>query len=166
MAATSAAATSAPVEATTRAVGAASTLAHRFLAEALTDPVAALAERLRAGTPIPGFGHRIYRTRDPRTALVLDLLGDVRSGSPSTPSPPGWRAGPAGFPTSTSRSPPSSTPTTCGPTREAIFAIARMVGWIAHALEEYAEPGLQFRAEGVYVGPAPEETAGPIRVTR
>ena len=57
--------------------GAASTLAHRFLAEALADPVAALAERLRTGTPIPGFGHRIYRTRDPRTALVLDHLGDV-----------------------------------------------------------------------------------------
>jgi citrate synthase len=29
------------------------------------------------------------------------------------------------------------------------------VGWIAHALEEYAEPGLRFRPEGVYVGPRP-----------
>lgn len=35
---------------------------------------------------------------------------------------------------------------------EAIFAVARTVGWIAHALEEYAEPGLRFRAEGVYTG--------------
>jgi len=28
-----------------------------------------------------------------------------------------------------------------------------MIGWIAHALEEYAEPGLRFRAAGVYIGP-------------
>jgi citrate synthase len=38
---------------------------------------------------------------------------------------------------------------------EAVFALARTVGWIAHALEEYAEPGLRFRPEGVYVGPRP-----------
>lgn len=35
---------------------------------------------------------------------------------------------------------------------EAIFAIARTAGWIAHALEEYEEPGLRFRFEGTYVG--------------
>ena len=35
---------------------------------------------------------------------------------------------------------------------KAIFAVARTVGWIAHALEEYAGPGLRFRAEGVYTG--------------
>jgi citrate synthase len=39
---------------------------------------------------------------------------------------------------------------------EALFAIARTAGWVAHALEEYAEPGLRFRVEGVYVGPRPE----------
>ncbi|MET9634461.1 citrate/2-methylcitrate synthase [Lentzea sp. NPDC006480] len=38
---------------------------------------------------------------------------------------------------------------------EAIFAIARIVGWIAHAMEEYAEPGLRFRALGVYMGDRP-----------
>jgi citrate synthase len=35
---------------------------------------------------------------------------------------------------------------------EAIFAVARTVGWIAHALEEYEEPGLRFRSEGTYIG--------------
>ena len=34
----------------------------------------------------------------------------------------------------------------------AIFAIARTAGWIAHAIEEYEEPGLRFRIEGTYVG--------------
>lgn len=38
---------------------------------------------------------------------------------------------------------------------EAIFAVARTVGWIAHALEQYADPGLRFRVEGSYVGRRP-----------
>ena len=38
---------------------------------------------------------------------------------------------------------------------EAVFALARTVGWVAHALEELREPGLRFRALGVYTGPAP-----------
>ena len=35
---------------------------------------------------------------------------------------------------------------------EAVFALARIVGWTAHALEEYAERGLRFRPLGVYTG--------------
>jgi citrate synthase len=35
---------------------------------------------------------------------------------------------------------------------EAVFAIARTAGWIAHALEEYTEPPLRFRARALYVG--------------
>jgi citrate synthase len=38
---------------------------------------------------------------------------------------------------------------------EAIFAVARTAGWIAHAIEEYAEPALRFRPIGVYAGPPP-----------
>jgi citrate synthase len=34
---------------------------------------------------------------------------------------------------------------------EAIFAISRTVGWLAHALEEYAKP-MRFRLRAVYVG--------------
>ena len=40
---------------------------------------------------------------------------------------------------------------------EALFALARTVGWIAHALEEYRGPGLRFRAEGIYVGRRPSD---------
>jgi citrate synthase len=35
---------------------------------------------------------------------------------------------------------------------EAIFAIARTAGWIAHALEEYGERPLRFRARALYDG--------------
>ena len=46
---------------------------------------------------------------------------------------------------------------------EAVFALARTVGWIAHALEEYRGPGLRFRAEGVYTGRRPRRPAAPDR---
>ena len=36
---------------------------------------------------------------------------------------------------------------------EAVFAGARLVGWVAHVLEEYAEEPLRFRLTGVYQGP-------------
>ena len=36
---------------------------------------------------------------------------------------------------------------------EAIFAIARTAGWIAHALEEYGERPLRFRARALYEAP-------------
>ena len=35
---------------------------------------------------------------------------------------------------------------------EAIFAIARTAGWIAHALEEYGDRPSRFRPSGRYVG--------------
>jgi citrate synthase len=35
---------------------------------------------------------------------------------------------------------------------EAVFALARIAGWIAHALEEYGETPLRFRARALYVG--------------
>jgi citrate synthase len=38
---------------------------------------------------------------------------------------------------------------------ETIFAIARIAGWVAHAIEEYSEPRLRFRPQGVYVGVRP-----------
>jgi citrate synthase len=37
---------------------------------------------------------------------------------------------------------------------EVIFAVARTVGWLAHAVEEY-EHALRFRLRAAYTGPAP-----------
>ena len=41
---------------------------------------------------------------------------------------------------------------------ERIFALARMIGWTAHVMEEQTEPRLRFRLRGVYVG---ERNAAP-----
>jgi citrate synthase len=35
----------------------------------------------------------------------------------------------------------------------AIFAVGRVVGWIAHALDEYGQQPLRLRPRGRYVGP-------------
>lgn len=40
---------------------------------------------------------------------------------------------------------------------ETIFAIARTVGWIAHALEEYSEHPLRLRPSGQYHDPRPPQ---------
>jgi citrate synthase len=38
---------------------------------------------------------------------------------------------------------------------EAVFAVARTAGWIAHAMEEYGERPLRMRPVGAYDGPPP-----------
>jgi citrate synthase len=38
---------------------------------------------------------------------------------------------------------------------ETIFAVARTAGWIAHALEEYADEPSRFRPSGRYSGRVP-----------
>jgi citrate synthase len=134
--------------------GTASTQAYRFLADALPDPVAALSERLRTGGGLPGFGHRVYQRRDPRAVLVFELL---RAANPASAalvavdaldhhSFPNVDLAIAALMHDNGLRPDAG---------EAIFAIARTIGWIAHAMEEYLEPGLRFRPEGVYIGERP-----------
>ena len=138
--------------------GTASNLAYRFLGDALDDPVRALSERLRGGDPVPGFGHRVYRHRDPRADLVLALLRDrdapVLTAVDAVSQ--GLAGRPDGFPNVDLALAAVMHAFDLRPDAgEAVFALARTVGWIAHALEEYRGPGLRFRAEGVYAGRRP-----------
>ncbi|MBP2478364.1 citrate synthase [Crossiella equi] len=136
--------------------GAASSLAHRFLAQAQEDPVAALSEHLRSGNPLPGFGHRFYRGRDPRADVLLARLRDLAPSHPAMAAAEVLIERTGTFPNVDLAlallSHVYDMPPEAG---ETIFAIARTVGWTAHALEEYREPGLRFRATGVYVGNRP-----------
>lgn len=130
--------------------GAASGLAYRFLADARGDPVGAMSERMRTGEGLPGFGHRIYRRRDPRASALLALLRERPEAEPImvTVDAVLARLDPdrGQFPNAdlalaalmhAYEMPPDA--------GEAIFAVARTVGWVAHALEEYAEPPLRLR---------------------
>jgi citrate synthase len=141
--------------------GAAGTAVERFLA-AIPDAAAvpaALGDRLAAGEPLPGFGHAVYRGRDPRADALLDLLAEAgpdparHAVLEAVLQTAGRHAGPApnvdlalGALTDCLHLVPGSA--------EAIFAIARTAGLIAHALEEYPYR-LRFRARAAYSGPAP-----------
>ncbi|MYS84009.1 citrate synthase [Embleya scabrispora] len=147
--------------------GAAIGLAHRFLRDALDPaggPTIAVADRLRAGEHLPGLGHVLYVDRDPRADLVLDLLREqardddrvarVTSAVDALTRETAARENMfanvdlalAALTHALDMRPDAG---------EAIFAIARSIGWLAHALEEYQQPGLRYRAVGVYTGPRP-----------
>ncbi|MBS1846257.1 MAG: citrate synthase [Actinobacteria bacterium] len=118
------------------------------------DPGTALDARLAAGPPA-GFGHRVYRDRDPRADHLLDRIGPDpvaaalldAAAARDLPAPnvdfalaalvraQGLRRGSAAT----------------------IFTVARIAGIVAHGLEEY-EHRLRFRPRASYVGPAPPAT--------
>lgn len=151
--------------------GLASGLAYRFLAGALDDPHGALAERLRAGERVAGFGHAVYRGPDPRAVVLLERLradpaaervlacvdalagGLARGGEGPTPN---VDLALAALLHAHHLRPDAG---------ELVFATARTVGWVAHALEEYAEPGPRFRPSGVYTGPRPGSTSAAWTTT-
>ncbi|MEU4395500.1 citrate/2-methylcitrate synthase [Kribbella sp. NPDC023855] len=131
--------------------GAATTLAYQFLDRALDDPVKALSDELRSGQSLPGFGHRIYQHSDPRAEVLFGLL----EGEPVMDRVHDITAKVNSFPNSDLALAAMMHAYDLHPDAgEALFALARIVGWTGHALEEYAEPGLRFRALGNYTGPA------------
>jgi citrate synthase len=137
--------------------GAATTLAYRFLGEAMRDPVDALSDRLRTGERIPGFGHRVYQQRDPRADVLFDLLRDepvMRVVEAISAELAGRLFPNLDFAVAAMMHAYELRPDA----GEALFALARTIGWTAHALEEYAEPGLRFRALGVYTGPVDQRS--------
>lgn len=120
-------------------------------------PARALAERLAEARGVAGFGHKVYKAVDPRCSLLLELLdrADVDRRRRSTvsallaesadrvPSVPNVDLGLAAV-SFCCGLPPSS--------GELIFGVARIAGWIAHALEELDERPLRFRVRAVYRG--------------
>jgi citrate synthase len=144
--------------------GAASGLAHRFLVEVLERGAAApvVADHLRTGQPVPGLGHRLYSGDDPRARMLFRLLEAVPMAAPAL-------AAARDVVETAARHTPlhanvdlalavlsvaSAMPAEAG---ETVFAVARTAGWIAHALEEYAEPPLRMRPVGHYDGPKPPQ---------
>jgi citrate synthase len=135
---------------------------HALLARATGPggPGGAVSDSLRRDQRVPGFGHALYAGGDPRARAALPLLRHLgrdaaarrrlqvveqvrRAVSGRTPASPnsdfclGALAFVAGMPPDAG---------------EAIFAIARTAGWVAHVLEEYGEAPLRFRARAIYSG--------------
>lgn len=120
---------------------------------------ALLADRLRRGESVPGFGQTLYPGGDPR---CRELLRRVETDYPDHPAAVEARALAAAgwkllheYPTvdlalvAVARVldlPPDSAIT--------LFALGRSVGWIAHAAEQYQQRQL-IRPRARYVGPTP-----------
>jgi len=121
-------------------------------------PAAALADVL-PGAPVAfGFGHSLYPDGDPRgrhlfalldahvpAARVAPLRAILATAADRGLPPPNIDAALAGL-TLALEAPVG--------TGELLFAVARIAGWLAHALEQYDEPGL-LRPKAVYTGPPP-----------
>ncbi|ARZ67439.1 citrate synthase [Streptomyces sp. HU2014] len=142
--------------------GAASGLAHRMLTEVLErgSAAAVVADHLRGGRSVPGLGHRLYPGPDPRARELFARLESV----------PGAREALAAAREVEATAARQGTPhanvdlalavltVSSGMAPEAgetVFAVARTAGWVAHALEEYAERPLRLRPVGQYCGPRP-----------
>jgi citrate synthase len=122
-----------------------------------------LVERVRSGKRIMGFGHRVYRTEDPRSASLKQLalrhgderaelalavetaaervLAELKPGRELHPNVELWAAvifEQCDIPESLFT---------------ATFCCSRVVGWMAHALEQMADNRIM-RPTSRYVGPA------------
>jgi citrate synthase len=134
-----------------------------------------LAELLRRGENIPGFGHIVYRSADPRAVLLLGLVrrAAARAGPGGDDAPGRLAVAEAVLAEASRRSLPApncdfaiaALARVAGMIRgsaEAIFAVARTAGWIAHALEAYADRR-PLRPRAVYAGRP--SRAGPHAVS-
>ena len=115
--------------------------------------------RLRRGERLPGFGHQLYPGGDPRAARLLSLIEQQRGLARAAALPltmiaevsrlvsvrPNVDAALVALAYALHL--PPSAPLT-------LFALGRTVGWIGHALEQYADDRL-FRPRARYVGPTP-----------
>src|SRR5438552_17023697 len=141
--------------------GGASVLASRLVKTLIDNDVEpVIRERVALGERFAGFGHGVYRLGDPRAMSLLDAL--TRAGAPRkfTREVPERIAEATGELVNIDyalavlvhslRLPAGS--------ELALFAMARSVGWIAHASEQL-QFGKLIRPRARYVGPAPGRRA-------
>jgi citrate synthase len=135
--------------------GGASQMAYELLVVAERDGVArALNDALREQRRLPGFGHTVYRSGDPRFIALLALaepllredqravLHEVVALAAAHDVPlPNCDLALAALSWGTGMPPDSG---------RTIFAVARVAGWAAHYLEELTERPVRFRARAVY----------------
>jgi citrate synthase len=140
-------------------------LAVADLLEELDSPDQAFAalERRLAIAPVPGFvpgfGHGVYRDRDPRAEHLLDRVASVAIDPTRTRTVKALTdaAHQLGMPRPNADFGLAALAYAMDMRRDAattIFTVARIAGLIAHALEEYPHR-LRFRPRASYIGVAP-----------
>jgi citrate synthase len=143
--------------------GAASLSAEELIAEieAGKEPSQVIGARLRRAERIPGFGHSLHDAGDPRATALLEVVRETyartRAVSAATQVESVMRE--RGLPLPNIDWALALLVRAAGMQHgasEAIMAIARVAGWVAHALEEYRAP-TAFPRSALYVGLKGEE---------
>jgi citrate synthase len=139
--------------------GGAALAAETMLASATgpADAPQVIGDLLRRGERIPGFGHFIYQTGDPRAVSLLSLTRNAAPASERLAVADAVlaEARRRGLPEPNIDFALAVLTVVAGMISgagEAIFAVARTAGWLAHALEEYARDS-PIRPRGIYTGP-------------
>jgi citrate synthase len=123
-----------------------------------SDVPRVVGELLRRGEKVPGFGHAVYRSGDPRAVVLLDLVRRAapKSGQLAVAEAVLAEVRRKSLPGGNIDLALATLARVAGMIRgsgEAIFAVARTAGWTAHALEAYSGPG-PLRLRAVYTGRA------------
>lgn len=134
--------------------------AGRLLAEALDGPdaTAPVLRALRDGEAIPGFEPSVYGPADPRAEALLATLAATIADDPAfrrlMRTIEMAREARGAHPSFSLVSLFVSRRLGLDPARS-LFPLARAVGWIAHAIEQFGEGEAEHR-EGLYSGPLPK----------
>jgi citrate synthase len=142
--------------------GGAGVLAAQFLKTLVDRDVAPVVrERVALGERFAGFGHGVYKHGDPRARALLEALARAGAAEKFTREIPERIAEATGefvnidyalaVLVHTLDLPPGN--------ELVLFAMARTVGWIAHACEQLRHGGL-IRPRARYIGPAPGRGGG------
>jgi len=137
--------------------GGAGVLAAQFVKTLVDRDVAPIIrERVALGERFAGFGHGVYKHGDPRAQALLEALARAGTAEKLTREIPDRIAEATGEFVNIDYAlavlvhalgmPPGN--------ELVLFAMARTVGWIAHAIEQLQHGGL-IRPRARYIGPAP-----------
>lgn len=141
--------------------GNASRAAHRLLERVVSgaDPARAVADAVvTTHGPVPGFGQPLYPDGDPRARILLGMIAD----DPRHAAVTGAVRAVCDVVRERTGAHPNVDLALGAVTLalgmrddagEVVFATARTVGWIVHAIDEYAQRPLRLRPVGRYTGP-------------
>ncbi len=132
----------------------------RTLVDGNVAPV--IRERVALGERFAGFGHGVYKHGDPRALALLDALTRAGAAEKLTREIPERIAEATGEFVNIDYALAVLVHTLGLPPGHelVLFAMARTVGWIAHASEQLRHGGL-IRPRARYIGPAPGRSPAP-----